>query len=233
LLISADSVPGVSLTLNAGSTLPVAGAVVNAATFTEGLAAGSIQTVSGVNLAGGQSATASLPWPTTGLAGVRVLLNSTSLPLLYVSDTQINFYLPQNTPVGSATLTVMTPSGTPATAAVNVIALAPGIFPGAVVRAGTFERADVVPVQAGDYLEIYCTGLGPTRDVAGLQRTTVTPVVFIGSTPVTPIYSGLAPGYVGLYQVNVQVPAGLAPGIQTLLMSVSLAHSNQVQIKVQ
>jgi uncharacterized protein (TIGR03437 family) len=37
----------------------------------------------------------------------------------------------------------------------------------------------------------------------------------------------------GLYQVNVQVPAGLAAGVQPLLMSVDLAHSNQVNIAVQ
>jgi uncharacterized protein (TIGR03437 family) len=38
---------------------------------------------------------------------------------------------------------------------------------------------------------------------------------------------------VGLYQVNVQVPAGLAPGLQPLLISVDMAHSNQVNIAVQ
>ena len=44
---------------------------------------------------------------------------------------------------------------------------------------------------------------------------------------------GLAPGFVGLYQVNAQVPDGLAPGLTPLLISVNLAHSNEVKILVQ
>jgi uncharacterized protein (TIGR03437 family) len=69
--------------------------------------------------------------------------------------------------------------------------------------------------------------------LGSFQTTALTPIVFIGATPVQPVYSGLSPGSVGLYQVNVQVPAGLAPGLQPLLMSVDLAHSNQVDIAVQ
>jgi len=61
----------------------------------------------------------------------------------------------------------------------------------------------------------------------------IAPVVFIGAVPVTPVYSGLTPGLAGLYQVDVQVPAGVAPGIESLLMSVSGAHSNQISIAVQ
>jgi uncharacterized protein (TIGR03437 family) len=55
----------------------------------------------------------------------------------------------------------------------------------------------------------------------------------INVVPVQPVYSGLAPGTAGLYQVNVQVPAGIAPGVQPRLMSVDLAHSNPVNIAVQ
>jgi uncharacterized protein (TIGR03437 family) len=89
------------------------------------------------------------------------------------------------------------------------------------------------PVHAGDFIEIYCTGLGPTQAAGSLQETVLTPTVFIGATPVQPIYSGLAPGSLGLYQVNVRVPAGLTPGMEPLLMSVDGAHSNQVNIEVQ
>jgi uncharacterized protein (TIGR03437 family) len=47
------------------------------------------------------------------------------------------------------------------------------------------------------------------------------------------LYSGLVPGYVGLYQVNVRVPSGLAPGLQPVSMAVNLTPSNEVQIAVQ
>jgi len=127
----------------------------------------------------------------------------------------------------------VTPSGAQATAAVNVVPVQPGIFPGGVLHAGTSVSALTTPVHAGDYIEIYCTGLGPTQTVGSFQETVLTPIVFLGATPVQPVYSGLSPGSVGLYQVNVQVPAGLAPGVEPLLMSVDLAHSNQVNITVQ
>ena len=67
----------------------------------------------------------------------------------------------------------------------------------------------------------------------GLQQTVVTPTVFFGATPVQPVFSGLAPGYPGLYQVNVQVPAGLAAGMQDLVLTTSQLRSNQIQIAVQ
>jgi uncharacterized protein (TIGR03437 family) len=213
--------PTVGLTLSAGSAAPVVTAVVNAASYLNGVAAGAFETIYGVNLAGGQT------------TGVQVLLNGATLPLLYVSDTQINLYVPQSATQGSGTLTVVTPSGAKASTTVNVVAVQPGIFSGGVLHAGTSVSALTTPVHAGDYIEIYCTGLGPTQTVGSFQETVLTPMVFIGATPVQPVYSGLSPGSLGLYQVNVQVPAGIAPGVQPLLMSVDLAHSNQVSIAVQ
>jgi len=232
LQLALDDSPGVSITLSAGAAVPVATAVVNAASFAAGIAAGALETIGGVHLAAGRTATADYPWPTT-LAGVQVLLNGAPMPLLYVSDAQINFYVPPGASLGSGSLTVVPPSGTQATVPVNVATLAPGIFPGAILLAGTATSALTTPVYAGDTIEIYCTGLGPTRAAGGLETTALTPTVFIGATPVQPIFSGLAPGFVGLYQVNVQVPSGLAPGAQPVLISVSLAHSNSVNILVQ
>jgi uncharacterized protein (TIGR03437 family) len=221
LQLAVGGLSSVGLTLSAGSAAPVVAAVVNAASSVSGVAAGAFETIYGVNLAGGQT------------TGVQVLLNGAALPLLYVSDTQINFDVPQSATQGSATLTVVTPSGAKASATVNVVAVQPGIFSGGVLHAGTGVSALTTPVHAGDYIEIYCTGLGPTQPVGSFQETVLTPIVFIGATPVEPVYSGLSPGSLGLYQVNVQVPAGLAPGVQPLLMSVDLAHSNQVNIAVQ
>ena len=231
LQLAVGGAPAASLTLSAGSAVPVVTAVVNAASSLNGVAAGAFETIYGVNLAGGQPPRASSPWFTP--SNVQVLLNGSALALLYVSDTQINFYVPQSAPQGTATLAVVTPSGAKATDTVNVVPVQPGIFSGGVLHAGTGVSALTTPVHAGDYIEIYCTGLGPTQPVGNFQETALTPIVFIGATPVQPVYSGLSPGSVGLYQVNVQVPAGLAPGIEPLLMSVDLAHSNQVNIAVQ
>lgn len=239
LRLAVDAAPAVGLTLSAGSAVPVVAAVVNAASFEIGMAPGALETVAGVNLTGGQPVSAAgYPWP-TDLGGVSVLLDKTPLPLLYVSDTQINFYVPQDADLlntssgGAATLTVVTPSGPQTAINVNIAPVQPGIFDGAVLHAGTAVSAATTPVHAGDFIEIYCTGLGRTSNVDGLQAAAVTPTVFFGATPVRAVFAGLAPGFVGLYQVNVQVPAGLAPGLTPLLMSVNMAHSNEVKILVQ
>ena len=231
LEIAVADLPAVSLTLNAGSAVPAIAAVVNAASFENGVAAGALQTITGAKLAAGQTASAAYPWPTV-LAGVRVLLNGNALPLLYVSDRQINFYVPPDAALGAGTIEVVA-NGVKTATPVAVAGGQPGIFNGAVLHANTATSAVTTPVAAGDYIEIYCTGLGPTKLVNGLQQTAYLPVVFIGAIPVQPVYSGLAPGLPGVYQVNVQLPKGLAPGLQPLLLSVNLTHSNEIQIAVQ
>ncbi len=98
--------------------------------------------------------------------------------------------------------------------------MAPGIFPGGIV-------------QDGNFLEIFCTGLGPTQSAGSLQTTVLTPTVFVGAVPVQPFFSGLAPGFAGLYQVNVQLPPNIVRGLQSVILSIDNAHSNQIDITVQ
>jgi uncharacterized protein (TIGR03437 family) len=86
------------------------------------------------------------------------------------------------------------------------------------------------PVHAGAYLQIYATGLGkatsngtPTAPVLPsgtpapangslLYTTVATPTVTIGGFDAPVLFSGIAPGYQGLYQVDVQIPLAIAPG---------------------
>jgi uncharacterized protein (TIGR03437 family) len=164
---------------------------------------------------------------------VQVLLNGSAVPLLYASGAQINFYTPPGVATGAGTLTVVTPSGVTDPSLVNVLPLQPGIFPGAVLHAGTAISAIATPVHAGDYIEIYCTGLGATQGNGNLQSTLLTPTVFVGAIPLQPVYSGLAPGFVGIYQVDVRIPAGLGPGLQPVILEVNMQHSNIVDIMVQ
>jgi uncharacterized protein (TIGR03437 family) len=217
LKFTLSGAPGVSLTVSAGSAVPVIGAVVNAASGNAGVAAGGLETIYGANL-----------------SGASVLINGEAASLLYASDAQINFYVPPSTELGAGTVTVVLPSGVQASAAVNVVAVQPGIFDGAVVHAGSTMSAASIPVSAGDFIEIYCTGLGATQTGAnGLAVTTLTPAVYFGATKVTPAFSGLAPGFPGLYQVNVQVPPGLKAGTVSLVIASGGAYSNQVNITVQ
>ena len=57
------------------------------------------------------------------------------------------------------------------------------------------------------------------------------PGVFFGFIPAAPVYSGLAPGFSGLYQVNAAIPAGVT-GTVPLLLSIGKSVSNSVQVTI-
>src|ERR1019366_6081046 len=91
---------------------------------------------------------------------------------------------------------------------------------------GIFLKADsslvsaANPAAAGSTITFFATGLGAVdpplaAGAAGasaepLNRTVQTPLVFFDSSRATVLYSGLAPGFAGLYQVNVRVPSGVS-----------------------
>ncbi|MEE8177819.1 MAG: hypothetical protein V3T65_07475 [Acidobacteriota bacterium] len=95
--------------------------------------------------------------------------------------------------------------------------------------------------RAAEFLSIFATGLGPLNasvtsgDVPPTPPplTVSTPLVTIGGIPATVSFSGLAPGFVGLYQVNVQVPAATPSGTQNLERTIDDIPSNTVTIAVQ
>src|SRR5262249_7381632 len=74
--------------------------------------------------------------------------------------------------------------------------------------------ADATPgiftlTMAREWITFWATGLGPVQPPGDLQTTSIRPSVTIGGAPAAVTFSGLAPGWVGLYQVNVQVPSGI------------------------
>jgi minor extracellular serine protease Vpr len=86
------------------------------------------------------------------------------------------------------------------------------------------------PAVRGQTIQLYCNGLGPVTNQpasgapagsgASLSQTTTMPVVTIGGQPATVSFSGLAPGIVGEYQVNVMVPTGISAGNQTITIAI-------------
>jgi uncharacterized protein (TIGR03437 family) len=66
----------------------------------------------------------------------------------------------------------------------------------------------------------------------GSQQTGAKPTATIGGAAAPVSFSGLAPNFVGLYQVNVQVPTGLAPGNQPLVLTISGASNKPVLLPV-
>ncbi|MBI4874155.1 MAG: hypothetical protein HY822_05935 [Acidobacteria bacterium] len=208
-----------------GKPAVAAGAVVNAASFAAGLAPGSLATVFGANLAGGAAEQASrLPLPTQ-LAGVRVLIEGQAVPLLFASDRQINFLAPATLPAGETALIVSTPLGASSVVRVPVASHLPGLFFDPASRQGAV-------IVRGEYWEVYGTGLGAVRPspVLGLEETLATPRVLVDGQPVEVLFSGLAPGFPGLYQVNVRVPSTLPAGSHRLRLEIGGAASNEVLV---
>jgi hypothetical protein len=104
---------------------------VSAASGTAIVAPGSLATLYGSSLAPATSQ-AQVPWPSS-LAGIRLEVRDSvgvvrSAQLLYVSPTQINFQVPDDTAVGEATLTIAGEGGSSAAGTMQVDAVAPGLF---------------------------------------------------------------------------------------------------------
>lgn len=237
----------------ATASLPTVAAVVNGASFAGGgIVAGEIATIFGANLTSstGINLTSSLPLPMTFL-NTSVIVNNRSAALFAVDNVngqqQINFQVPWEVGSGgNATVAVEINSATGASISVPVLAAQPGIFNytvggntfGAILHAN-FQLADSDhPATAGETVLIYCTGLGavsspPEDGVAGKgQSTTASPTVTIGGARASVSFSGLAPGFVGLYQVNVKVPSGLGSGNKAVVINMGDASSKSVLLPV-
>jgi uncharacterized protein (TIGR03437 family) len=200
--------------------------VVNAASFAAGISPGGIATIFGVNLT------------TAKPEDLQVTVNGRTSQVFYFDNGQINFQVPASVTGSTAEVVVKTPVGS-STASVPLVQAAPGIFFdtasgfGAVLNSGTGLTTSQRPPATGDAIEIYATGLGPLQNAAGgLQQTVLVPEVVIGGVVAKVLFSGLAPGFPGLYQVNVQVPGGVASGVQALNVAVNGIRSNDVKIRI-
>jgi uncharacterized protein (TIGR03437 family) len=235
-------------------------AFVNAANPSGGnaLAPRSIASLFGTNLAP-QVAVADLapPLPFT-LGGVTMTMGGGSVPLFFVSPTQINFQIPLFTLNGQiSTILTVTQGASTTSITVQLKPYAPALFTtnaggtgqASTLIAGTTSLAAPIgafpasrPARIGEYLSIYATGLGdvsnrPSLGSASpdgpLATTLATPAITIGGVPATVSFSGLAPGFVGLYQINVQVPAGAPTGPDIpIVVTIGGVPSNTATIAV-
>jgi uncharacterized protein (TIGR03437 family) len=208
-------------------------ALVNAASYEATVAPGSIAALFGAGIATQTAIAPSLPLPTT-LAGVTVKINGFNAPLFFVSPNQINLQVPGGVAAGSANIEVFNAGSTTAvgTGAVNVAESSPGIFTidlsgknQAVAlnsdfsRNGDFDKLPGSrPEVTGNVVVIYATGVGNTNPlVADGQPAPASPLaqatgatnVTIGGVAAQVQFSGLVPGFVGLWQINAVIPASL------------------------
>jgi uncharacterized protein (TIGR03437 family) len=102
---------------------------------------------------------------------------------------------------------------------INVSAVAPAIFlvgnasTGAVLNQDFSLNGDANPLPRGQVLLVYATGLGAVTKQGQLSVSTAAVTVVINGQELPVEFSGLAPGFIGLYQVNVRIPAATPPGL--------------------
>lgn len=237
---------------------------VNAGSYLSGNAASAIVASFGSNLAAGIEAARSLPLPTE-LGGVSVLVDGIPAGLFFVSPTQINYQTPDGLLPGKAQVAVMKNGQVVAQGALELGNVAPSLFTadasGTGVPSGVLLRirangqqsyeplaryvdgkAEPVNItrNAGDrlFLVLYGTGWRGAEDADGNAANGVaeSAEVTIGDKAAPVIFAGEAPGFVGLDQMNVEIPVGVS-GSLSLLVKINdgdgkLSRANAVTISI-
>ena len=234
----------------------MANSVVNGVTFssTSPPSPGSIVSIFGQNLAASNGLASGFPLPVS-LQNTSVLLDTAAgevaLPLFFVSPLQVNAMLPYDLIPGTYTLHIESNSVPSNPVQLAISAFSPGIFTlnTSGQGAGIFVKVDgslvtaANPASPGSVVALYATGLGavnpsiaagqPGAGAEPLNRTVQTPLVFFDSFQADVLYSGLAPGFAGLYQLNVNIPAQVSPASNvSVSLSIGGFASNHVSIAV-
>ena len=201
------------------------GGIVNAATpAVSGLAPGALASLYGDQLSNGVEGAQNVPVP-INLAGAAVIVNDRPAPVIYASPKQINFQIPFDVAIAFASIHVDRDGLKGNTVLVEVTPAAPGIFVATHADGSLVSTAK--PAAAGEVIVIYASGLGAVNaDVQAGQAspadipatTKAMPLVSIGGIPATVQFSGLTGNFVGLYQINVQVPSGVKSGAGSALI---------------
>jgi len=232
----------------------------------EGLCSpGSWASLFGAGFTGQEAVSANtLPLP-AALGGVQVKVNGEPAPVLFVSDSQINFQCPALAPGTPLRVTVESEDGTAREPLETVMHEAsPSIYTldanmpgqGAVLIANTndlaMEKTDRLPSRAaakGGYISIFANGLGLSEEGEAFVGTAAPqdrPLrlrnavkVYLGGMELEPAFAGLAPGAVGLHQINVAVPEDSPSGpavplhIEVTLPDGSRVSSNPVTVAIE
>lgn len=216
----------------AAQPTPTIAGVANGASFKTAFAPGMVLSVFGTNLAGGAQAAGAVPL-LTWTNQVSATVNGVSAPIYYISPGQLNLQIPYETAAGTARLIVTNGTKSSATFTFPVAAVAPGIFVGANGATVPFGSG-----KAGQTLILFVTGAGthtpaiatgaapaPTSTVAQLPKPAQALTMTIGGVNAPVVFAGIPAGLVGVTQVNFTVPAGVAAGVQPLVVKVGGVES--------
>jgi uncharacterized protein (TIGR03437 family) len=235
--------------------------VVNAASFERGkpVAPGSYIAIFGRGLSD-TTRIFSTPYLPLSLAGVSVSFDvpskGLSLPgrLHFVSDGQVNVQVPWELQ-GLNTASIKVSIGYESSSSLYTLPLAdysPAFFEytepasGRSLIAGLDQAYRLItsdnPARRGSVVQLYANGLGPvdnqppTGEITPAQplpTTRATPTVTVGGRPAAVQFSGLAPYIVGLYQLNITVPADAPTGLQPVVITAGGVTSKPATLPVQ
>ncbi len=206
------------------------------------IAPGSLVTVYGTGSIGIPPAEFPIP---TQVGGVTMNINNTAAPLLFGSNGQLNAQVPFEVTPGAGAVSLMSGGTLIGTTNFLVQAVAPGLFLLGQGRAAALNSDYSInlsnqPASVGSYISAFMTGLGPVDNpvptghaasASPLSRVTSQVTATIGGQSATLLFAGLAPGFAGVYQVNVTVPQ-LQPGDYPLTITVGGVASNTGTISV-
>lgn len=222
--------------------------VLNNATFVPGepVAQGDIVVVKGEQLSYSAFASGPAPPLTTKLGGTSVLVNGVAAPLFYTSYSQIAFQIPIETAVGTATIQVQREDGSAGNkVTVEVAPRAPRII--VVTNQNGSVNTASNPAAIGQVVTFWSIGLGGTNPAVATGAAAPSRESFARVTPVPsvgfgaafsrviaePFFAALAPGFAGLYQVNVYIPEDSPKGAVDVQIGVGDSASNTQVVYIQ
>jgi uncharacterized protein (TIGR03437 family) len=173
--------------------------------------------------------------------GISVRFDGIPAPLFYSDAGQINVQAPYEVS-GESTTSIVVDTGSQSTAvSLPVSAAVPGLFSSAVNFSNNSFNTASNPVAPGDYVILYATGLGnpvtpiDTGEAATAADASASAVTAnVGGVSVTPYYAGVTPGFAGLDQISVQIPAGTISGEAPVFVTSSDgAQSQTISVWVQ
>jgi uncharacterized protein (TIGR03437 family) len=236
-------------TYDSAVALPQISAVVSAADAKSAAAPGGLISIFGTQLSPTNLATKEIPLP-TALGNSCITINGQPLPIIFVSPSQINAQMPFQA-IGNVTLIVHTPGGVSDNFNMTVQPNAPAVFLSGqagpatnlptVVKPNGLLVTDSNPLHRGETVVIYLTGLGQTSPVVSdgmpapvdpLALALTPPTVDLGGVTLPVIYAGLAPGQVGVYQINATVPTNAPEGLGVLLTITQGGSTQTVNVRV-
>ena len=166
--------------------------------------------------------------------------------LWYVSPTQINVQIPwELAGLASAQMTVNVGDvSLPYT--LTIAPELPALFESNRLAVAQDENYQLItaanPAQRGKYVILYANGLGAVANppasgeitpAGNPDATVITPTVTLGKMPAQVLFSGLTPGSIGLYQIDVVIPANAPSGLQPVVISENGISSQPANLPVE